>query len=161
MKMKMLWVVAAAAVVVVIAVVLATLKRQKDTNSAKRAVQLSRTRSVLTANEQGMYFRLIEALPELIVLAQVAHSALLTAKGKGDRNTFDKKRADFVLCDRAFQVRAVVELDDSSHDGNEEKDRSRDAALTGVGYRVVRYRGIPNADRVKADFASLQEPFAN
>jgi hypothetical protein len=42
----------------------------------------------LTPNEQKMFYRLQEVVPELIVLAQVSFSALLTAKSQGAHNRF-------------------------------------------------------------------------
>ncbi len=99
-----------------------------------------------------MFFRLQSALPNLIVLSQVSFGALLTAKSRAVRNTFDRKRADFVICDKSFKVLAVVELDDRSHDGREEQDANRDKLLTDAGYRVIRYRGIPDIEQVEADF---------
>ncbi|WP_213956357.1 DUF2726 domain-containing protein [Variovorax sp. dw_954] len=112
----------------------------------------------LTRNEQAMFFRLQGALPDLIVLSQVSFGALLTAKSMPVRNTFDRKRADFVICEKSFKVVAIVELDDSSHDGKKARDEKRDALLTTAGYRVLRYRGIPNIDRVQADFAPPPPP---
>lgn len=112
----------------------------------------------LTKNEQAMYFRLSGALPDLIVLSQVSFGALLSAKSTAARNTFDRKRADFVICEKSFKVVAIVELDDSSHDGRKARDDKRDAQLTAAGYRVLRYRGIPNIDRVQADFAPPSPP---
>jgi hypothetical protein len=107
----------------------------------------------LTRTEQSMYFRLQGALPDLIVLSQVSFGALLTARTWAARNTFNRKRADFVICEKSFKVVAIVELDDSSHDGNEARDEQRDAQLINAGYRVLRYRGVPNIERVQADFA--------
>lgn len=107
----------------------------------------------LTRNEQAMYFRLRGALPDLIVLSQVSFGALLSARSRAVRNTFDRKRADFVICEKSFKVVAIVELDDGSHDGKKARDEKRDAQLKAAGYRVLRYRGIPNIDRVQADFA--------
>ncbi|MDM0029159.1 DUF2726 domain-containing protein [Variovorax saccharolyticus] len=107
----------------------------------------------LTRNEQAMYYRLQGALPDLIVLSQVSFSALITARAWSVRNTFDRKRADFVICEKSFKVVAIVELDDGSHDGSEARDERRDDLLIGAGYRVLRYRGIPNIDRVQAAFA--------
>jgi very-short-patch-repair endonuclease len=92
-------------------------------------------------------------LPDLAVMSQVSFGALLKVRSTAVRNTFDRKRADFVVCEKSFRVVAVVELDDSSHDGNEGRDRQRDALLIDAGYRVLRYRGIPDIDRVQADFA--------
>lgn len=112
----------------------------------------------LTRNEQAMYFRLQGALPDLIVLSQVSFGALLSARSAAVRNTFDRKRADFVICEKSFKVVAIVELDDSSHDGKKARDEKRDALLQAAGYRVLRYRGIPNIDRVQSDFAPPPPP---
>ena len=98
-----------------------------------------------------MYTRLVQALPHLIVMPQVAFSAFLTAKTMATRNTFDRKVADFVVCDPSFTVQAVIELDDSSHRGKEAQDASRDKMLADAGYRVLRYARIPDMDRVQAD----------
>ena len=86
-------------------------------------------------------------------LPQVSFGALLMAKTRAVRNTFDRKIADFVVCTKAFDVLAAVELDDSSHRGNEAKDARRDALLKAAGYRVLRYARIPDVDRVRQDFA--------
>ncbi|SDE95664.1 Protein of unknown function [Variovorax sp. CF079] len=112
----------------------------------------------LTRNEQSMYFRLQGALPDLIVLSQVSFGALLSARSTAVRNTFDRKRADFVICEKSFKVVAIVELDDSSHDGKRARDDKRDAQLKNAGYRVLRYRGIPDIDRVQSDFSPPLPP---
>lgn len=114
-----------------------------------------RGRAPLTKNEQPMYFRLKEALPDHEVLAQVAFSALLTARNTATRNSFDRKVADFVICTKAFEVVAVVELDDKSHKGKEAADAARDQMLTEAGYRVLRYPMTPNVEKVRND---IQQP---
>lgn len=111
--------------------------------------------SPLTKREQPMYFRLIEAFPDHIVLAQVAFSALLDSKSPAIRNTFDRKVADFVVCSKGFTVLAVIELDDSTHDGRELQDAARAALLTEAGYRVLRYRTVPDASKLQADLAEV------
>lgn len=129
-------------------------KEQSSTNAFEHTPNKERPRACapLTKHEQLMFFRLQEALPKLIVLSQVSFGALLTAQARGVRNTFDRKRADFVICDKSFKVLAVVELDDSSHDGREEQDANRDKLLTDAGYRVLRYRSIPDVEQVAGDF---------
>lgn len=115
----------------------------------------SRRKEPLTRHEQAMYNRLRQSMPDLIVLAQVSFGALLTAKSYAIRNTFDRKIADFVICDKAFQVLAVIELDDSSHKGKEAQDAKRDEMLKQAGYRVMRYKRIPDIEQARKDFASL------
>lgn len=117
--------------------------------------EVPKPRRPLTANEQPMYFRLREALPDHIVLAQVSFSALLWAKDQRVRNTFNRKVADFVICDLTFRVVAVVELDDKSHEGREEYDQARDALLQKARLRVLRYPRIPDVDRVRNDILGL------
>lgn len=110
-------------------------------------------REVVTANEQGMFWRLAEVfpMPEYIVLTQVSFGALLNAKGGASRYSFAQKRADFVLTNRGFRVIAVIELDDASHKGKEAADAERDAMLTEAGYRVLRYNRTPDRARLLAD----------
>lgn len=98
-----------------------------------------------------MFNRLKQALPTTTVSAQVSFGALLAAKSRATRNRFDRKIADFVICDHAYQVLAVVELDDASHRSKTSADSARDLLLTQAGYRVLRYPNIPDIDRVKLD----------
>jgi very-short-patch-repair endonuclease len=58
------------------------------------------------------------------------------------------------VCNKAFQVLAVIELDDASHKGRQDKDAARSALLEGAGYRVIRYANVPDIDKVRADFMS-------
>jgi len=102
----------------------------------------TRARPVLTKSEQWMYWRLREAFPDSVVLAQVAFSALITSS-KRDRNRYSQKVADFVLMDRGLRVIAVIELDDWSHDGREHLDTARSRLLENAGLRVLRFRGKP------------------
>ncbi|MDR7296349.1 very-short-patch-repair endonuclease [Pelomonas aquatica] len=108
-----------------------------------------RARKLLTDREQPMFHRLQQAFPNNIVLSQVAFSALLTAKEMPTRATFNRKVADFVLATKAFEVVAVMELDDASHRGREDHDSRRDALLERAGYSVLRFKNVPNVDDVQ------------
>ncbi len=73
----------------------------------------------LTQTEQILYFRLVQALPEHIVLAQVQLSQLLGVK-KGENfqawnNRINRMSADFVVCNKDSSIVAVIELDDATH----------------------------------------------
>ncbi|NMM27828.1 MAG: DUF2726 domain-containing protein [Glaciimonas sp.] len=131
----------------VVLIALATAKGNKR-NTTKSPI---RAKAVLTLNEQPMYFRLVESLPEVIVLTQVAFSALLTTKLQGTRNKFNRKVCDFVICTKAFTVLAIVELDDASHNGREKEDATREVLLTEAGYKVLRYKRTPSVDTIQND----------
>lgn len=101
----------------------------------------------LSGNEVEFFNRLGRALPTCHVFPQVSFSALLRVKdgraGKEFYAVFDqycKLRADYVICDKAtLAIKAVIELDDVSHRGKEDKDAQRDRMLQEVGYKVVRF----------------------
>ena len=107
-------------------------------------------RRLLSKNEQPMYFRLCETFPNHVVLTQVAFSALIDGRSRATRNTFDRKVADFVLCTKAFEVIAVIELDDSSHKKREVADAARDELLTSAGYQVLRFPRVPDVAELGA-----------
>lgn len=148
--MNSTWVFIAA--ILIAAVVIAELAKKQVSGSAEKP----KRRWPMTKNEAAMYHRLVQALPDKVIFAQVSFGALLTARGRAARNRFDRKIADFVVCDKALQVLAIIELDDSSHRGREAHDAARDKLLQDAGYRVIRYQRVPNAEKVRSDFS--EEP---
>lgn len=124
-------------------------------NAKSRAPLRLQRKPVMTAREQQMYRLLQTALPECTVLAQVGFSALVTAKGWANRNRFDRKVADFVLCSQQLNVIAVIELDDRSHLGRERQDGERDAMLRLAGYVTLRYVNFPTQQALRTDIEQL------
>ena len=150
--------------VVVVLVVVAMLLKKGGAVAGSGAGALDRlelegksgtfsAKQIATANEQGMYWRLVAAFPavDFIVLTQVSFGALLLAKGGASRYSFAQKIADFVVTNRGFKVLAIVELDDRSHRGREKQDASRDAMLAEAGYKVLRYTSIPAIELLVQD----------
>ena len=87
------------AVFAVILFFLANVNKAKGGRGERNPIKGKR---IITMNEQPTFLRLREALPEHIVLAQVAFSAFMTAKGYATRNLFNRKVADFVVLDKQF-----------------------------------------------------------
>lgn len=54
------------------------------------------------------------------------------------------KHVDFVICDQNLYVKAILELDDNSHNQQNRKNRDEfvDLILKDVGYTVIRTRNI-------------------
>jgi hypothetical protein len=125
---------------------------EKPSNETKEKTGLIKPKRLLTMNEQPTFKKLVEALPEYVVFAQVSFSAILDTTDRATRNRFNRKIADFVVCNKSFIVIGVVELDDSSHNGREEQDAERDAMFNEAGYKVIRYRRMPERDQVRRDF---------
>ena len=141
--------------IIIVALILLYVMRVKRQTARSRAPMGLYRKPVMTAREQQMYHLLQTALPECTVLAQVAFSALVTAKGRENRNRFDRKVADFVLCSQQLHVIAVIELDDSSHAGREREDKERDAMLRLAGYDTLRYANFPTQQALRADIEQL------
>jgi len=144
----MTWIIILIVAFTIVALVLGNAKKENK-GGARNPIKSKR---ILTMNEQPTFFRLREALPEHIILAQVSFSAFMTAQGYATRNLFNRKVADFVVLDKQFNIVAIVELDDSSHKGKEDKDADRDRLIIEAGHRIIRYQRTPDMDQVKKDF---------
>jgi very-short-patch-repair endonuclease len=112
----------------------------------------------LSQPEQVLYFRLVQALPEHIILAQVQLSRLLGVK-KGNNhqawlNRINRMSADFVVCNKDSSIVAVIELDDATHSKEDRQaaDAKKDKALSSAGIRVVRWqaKAIPDIAAIQS-----------
>lgn len=103
-----------------------------------------RRRAPLSRAEQVLYWRLCEACPDHIVLAQVTFAQLLEVeKGANRQAVFNRYRrlvADFVVCARSFGVVAVIELDDGMPrtPGRVDADARKSGALGAAGIPLMR-----------------------
>jgi very-short-patch-repair endonuclease len=118
----------------------------------------------LTPPEQVLYFRLLKALPDHMVLAQVQLSRMLGVK-KGNNyqswlNRINQMSADFVICAKDATVLAVVELDDSSHQSDRRKaaDNKKERALTAAGIKLIRWQARELPDDAVIRSALLPNP---
>ena len=114
----------------------------------------------LSQPEQVLYHRLIRALPEHIVLAQVQVSRILGVK-KGFNfhewnNRINRLSYDFVVCAKDSSVLAAIELDDSSHDSKSriETDQKKAKATTDAGVRLIRWhvKALPEVEAIRSAF---------
>jgi hypothetical protein len=112
--------------------------------------------------EQVLYHRLVRALPDHIVLAQVQVSRVLGVQ-RGSRfhewnNRINRLSYDFVVCSRDSSVLAVIELDDKSHEAESRvlTDAKKDKATQDAGIRMVRWRvsAIPSEAGIRDELLS-------
>lgn len=99
----------------------------------------------LSQPEQVLYHRLVAAMPECIVLAQVQLSRVLGVK-KGFNfhewnNRINRMSIDFLVCLKDSTVVAAVELDDKTHEkaSRVEADGKKEKALSAAGVALVRW----------------------
>lgn len=164
--MKFIWVFLLIFLALMIVAIVANASRGKRWNLGSAANPTFRSHKPLTQAESVLYHRLVAALPECIVLAQVQLTALMTVSGIGSTSWFNKisrKSVDFVVCLKDFTVVAAIELDDRTHDTAERraKDADKNAAFEKAGVKLLRMRGpnLPTAEAIRDLFTSPSPPF--
>ncbi|HEY2783022.1 MAG TPA: DUF2726 domain-containing protein [Steroidobacteraceae bacterium] len=147
-------------IILVLVVFLATLKGFNSPAVGHRTWPFY-VKRLLTQPEQVLYHRLVKALPNHLVLAQVQVSRVLGVK-KGFRfhewnNRINRMSYDFVICDKAATVIAAIELDDKSHEREDrrETDAKKHKATTDAGLRLVRWnvKSLPDEPTIQRKFS--------
>jgi hypothetical protein len=148
-----------AAIALIALVVAAVILR-----SGKPSLARIQPKPLLTANENEFFHRLQRALPSYQVFPQVSFAAILTDDGQLSRKSrwsprakFDRKIADFVVCERgSLQIVALIELDDRTH--NASADRQGDAITKTAGYQTFRFESKqkPSEKEIAALFQHSQ-----
>jgi hypothetical protein len=147
-------------VLIILAIVgLAVLKKLGLLNTGTSGPWPFYVKRPLTQPEQVLYHRLIRALPEHIVLAQVQVSRVLGVK-KGSNfhewnNRINRLSYDFVVCGKDATVIAAIELDDKSHESSSraKTDEKKSKATADAGLRLIRWhvRSLPNEDAIRTE----------
>ena len=142
--------------VIILAIELYRLKNTqqgttKEGNTKTDYSESYQRKYLLTKNEYREYMTLrkLAIEKELIVCPKVRLLDIIEPrKGEKDyKSLFFKiqaKHVDFVICDKNLRVKAILELDDNSHDQKNRQDRDAfvDQILTSVGYKVIHTRSI-------------------
>lgn len=148
------------ALVALAAIALAFVKKRSSADGTDVAWPFYAKRP-LTQPEQILFHRLVQALPEHIVLAQVQVSRVLGVK-KGFNfhewnNRINRLSYDFVVCSKDSTVLAAIELDDKSHEAaaRAETDKKKEKATSAAGIRLLRWhvKALPNDAEIQAALA--------
>lgn len=118
------------------------------------------SKSPLTPTETIFYHRLVEALPDFIVLAQVQLSSFLKidkSKTLGANHYFwfnpiAQQSVDYLICKKDFSIIAAVELDDKSHvkDSAIKRDTKKNKNLEAAKVPLIRWHAeaMPEPDTI-------------
>ena len=156
--MKTIALVLVALVVLVVAYLV--LKRRASTGAGDTPWPFY-AKKPLSQPEQVLYHRLVAAIPECIVLAQVQLSQVLGVK-KGFNfhewnNRVNRMSLDFLVCLKDSTVVAAVELDDKAHERTSrvEADAKKEKALSAAGIALVRWNvaALPDEHAIRQAFA--------
>jgi very-short-patch-repair endonuclease len=143
----------------VLAVLAALLKKRPKAFGGPWPLEACST--VLSQPEQVLYRRLVKALPNHLVFAQVQLSRFLKVKRGVPRqawfNRISQLSADFLILKPDTSVIAAIELDDASHDrpGRRQADARKSHALQSAGIRLIRWhvRALPDEAAIRAALA--------
>lgn len=153
-------IIAATIIIINLDKIKALIDQEKDLWKSNSGSWPFYAKKALSQPEQILYFRLCKALPENIILAQVQLSRILGVK-KGSNyqswyNRINRMSTDFVVCNKDSSIKAVIELDDSSHQTKDRQaaDNKKDKALKSAGIRIIRYsvNNIPDETTIKNYF---------
>lgn len=122
----------------------------------------------LSPHEIEMFKLLLDVVPAgWHVFTQVSLGQMLQATGgnkfenDGLRFKIAQKAADFVICLPDMSIALVVELDDVTHLGKEDKDNERDAFLLQAGIPTKRYFHVPPMDHLREFIAAFSRAAAS
>jgi very-short-patch-repair endonuclease len=146
-------------VLVAAAVISLALKELKPRDgSLAKSWPLEAKRAVLSERECALYQRLVQSLPDHLVLAQVQLLQVLNFK-RGRRtyailNRISQLSLDFLVLDRETRPIVAVELDDATHDRGDRRraDANKTHALQSAGIPLIRWnaRNLPDAVAIRA-----------
>jgi len=146
------------AVCVAVAVMLAAAGPDGKASAAKSGTPVRyNLRDLMTPREREFIGLLRLALPDAEIHAQVAMGALVEVVGgrKAERNRFDRKVLDYVVCSSTGAVLYAIELDDRSHSSESAKKRDavKNEICAAAGLKLMRYSSIRvDASVLRADF---------
>lgn len=83
-------------------------------------------------------------------------------KKQGHIFKIQAKHVDFVVCDKRLVAKAIIELDDASHDREDRKERDSfvDTVLANCGYKVLHTRAVMR-DEIMTFLMPFRERDAN
>jgi hypothetical protein len=150
------------ALTLVLGIALVLLKKYLD-DKARSQPWPFYLKKVMSQPEQILYHRLVAALPDHIVLAQVQLSRVLAVNKGADRrkwhNRINQKSLDFVICAKDASVVVAIELDDRSHEKKMriEADDAKEKALASAGVSLIRWHvgALPDETAIRSAVAGV------
>lgn len=129
-------------------------REEEAKETAKANVDYSKSyqaKYLLTRNEWHEYKKLrqyaeakgLQVCPKVRLL-----DIIEPRRGEGNYKSLlfkiQSKHVDFLICDQDLHIKAIVELDDNSHDSKDRQERDEfvNTILTSVGYKVIHTKGI-------------------
>lgn len=103
-----------------------------------------RKRRPLSTTEQAMYWRLLKALPDYVVLPKVALNRCIGIKGPAF-DILSRESLDFVVCNKAMRIIAAIELEyaNEASESRRNANKMKEDALEIVGIQLLQWPASP------------------
>lgn len=127
------------------------------------------SKNPLTLTEAMFYNRLVKALPEYIILAQVQISSFLKVDETQTNyqnylkwfGPISQQSVDFLICRKDFSIVAAVELDDQSHNNPRaiERDHKKNNNLSAANVPLIRWHAerMPDTEMIKEEILKYKQ----
>lgn len=124
----------------------------------------------LTPTETHFYHRLVQALPEHIVLAQVQLASFLKVDqskiGLNEYyrwfNPISQQSVDYLICSKDFTIITAIELDDKSHYSDKAiyRDTKKNNNLKAANVPLIRWHAesMPEIEQIRQKVSELVSP---
>lgn len=134
-----------------------------DNEEVRKLAKVVSPSFILTRSEKPLFFLIQETLPEYILLTQVSFSAILKSNDLPTRNSFNRKRIDYLVVSKDFAPIVVIELDDRSHkiSNVKESDEYRDNLLSAAGIPTIRFKELPSKELLKRELGIVLREFVH
>lgn len=118
--------------------------------------------NLLNKSEQLIYWRLVEAVPNLVVLSQVSMSQLFFIGPKAKQrqlNEIGRKSVDFLLCRKDFSIVTAIELNGPTHAtaSQQKSDETKRRTLEEAGIPLITIypQDIPAVEEIRKKIAPM------
>jgi very-short-patch-repair endonuclease len=136
--------------------------RKRDYDALSKRWPLVAKRHVLTERERTLYGRLVQSLPNHIVLSQVQLSQVLIIQHGQPKyaifNRISRLSLDFLILNPDASVVAAIELDDvtHAHENRRKADARKSHALQSAGVPLIRWNAdkLPDVEAIRAAVAA-------
>ncbi|MES2072423.1 MAG: DUF2726 domain-containing protein [Pseudomonadota bacterium] len=110
-----------------------------------------RKKKPLTENEEIMYWKLVQALPQHLVLTQISLPRILSSSSVEARSSISQQTLDFLICEKDFTIIAAIEIEEKSPGrSRKQADEAKKLALEKAGIKLIRWKSIalPNDSEI-------------
>ena len=133
-------------------------KKNRSSENLDEKPPYFRKKTLLNEKEQVLFHRLVEAMPNCYVMAQVRLADIIGVKKcknwQAWFNKVNRKSVDFVICNKSLEVLACIELDGKMHEqeNRQKADKDKDAVLNAAGIPIIRIEAnkLASIDEIKS-----------